>query len=90
MKNRISNTKIGFRNTVAILIFIFGLMISGYIGISAMFVCPIMEFVFRCYAHALTVSFVIFAVIKVFLSPIVGGYIILFSYKLAKSISITE
>lgn len=89
MKNRISHTKNGFRNTIAILIVILSLIIGIQI-IYTMFVCPIMEFIMRCNTHTLDVIFVLFSIFKIFAASPVGGSIIFLGCKFAELIGTKE
>lgn len=89
MRNRISHTKNGFRNTMAILLAILSVMIGMQI-VYSMFVCPILEFITRCHTHTLDVMFVLFAVFKILAASPVGGSIILLGCKLAELIGTKE
>lgn len=86
MKIKTQNTRVGFKHTVAAIIFILGLSIGCYIGVYELFVNTILRFIINCNNHTLDVLFVLFSILKVFLSPIIGGFIILLSYKIAEQI----
>ena len=86
MKIKTHNTRVGLKHTLSVLVFIFGLIIGCYIGAYELFANTILKFIINCHNHTLHVFFVLFSILKVFLSPFIGGFIILLSYKIAEQI----
>jgi H+/Cl- antiporter ClcA len=86
MKIKTHNTRIGLKHTLSVLVFIFGLIIGCYVGAYALFANTILKFIFSCNDNTLNILFVIFSLVKIFLAPIIGGFIILLSYNIAEQI----
>lgn len=86
MKIKTRNTRIGLKHTLSILVFIFGLITGCYVGAYELFANTILKFIINCNSHTLDVLFVLFSILKVFLAPIIGGFIILLSYNIAEQI----
>lgn len=86
MKIKTHNTRVGLKHTLSVLVFIFGLIIGCYVGAYELFANTILKFIISCNDNTLNVLFVLFSILKVFLAPIIGGFIILLSYKIAEQI----